>query len=75
MAHPTGSKVSKSTSEGCRDRRLSTNSTIGGNLAGTPDNAFNAFGFRDTGLAFAPRVSNLHMFMVGASFFPLEEME
>jgi len=54
------------------DRRLSSSSTIGGNLAGTTDRAFNAFGFRDTGLAFSPLISNLHMYTVGASFFPLE---
>ncbi len=55
------------------DRRLSSTSTIGGNLAGTNDRAFNAFGFRDTGLTFAPRVSNLHIFQFGVSGFPLED--
>ncbi len=57
---------------GDSDRRVSATSTIGGNRAGTVDHAFNAFGFRDTGLAFAPRISNLQMFMVGGSFFPFE---
>ena len=52
------------------NRRLSSTSTIGGNLAGTKDHAFNAFGFRDTGVALAPRVSNLHIYILGASFFP-----
>jgi len=60
---------------GDSDRRLSANSTIGGNLAGTQDNAFNAFGFRDTGLALAPRISNLHLYSLGASFFPLEKID
>ncbi len=55
------------------DRRLSTNSTIGGNLAGTKDNAFNAFGYRDTGVAFAPLVSNLHIYKIGGSLLPLED--
>ena len=55
---------------GDRDRRLSSVSTIGGNLIGTKDHAFNAFGFRDTGLAFAPDISNIHMVMVGGSFVP-----
>lgn len=59
---------------GDKDRRLSSTSTVGGNLIGTEDHAFNAFGFRDTGLAFAPRISNIHMVMAGASFFPLEHM-
>lgn len=57
---------------GDSDRRLSATSTIGGNTAGTNDRAFNAFGFRDTGLAFAPRISNLHMYSAGVSLFPLE---
>jgi len=60
---------------GDSDRRLSATSTIGGNLAGTSDKAFNAFGFRDTGLAFSPRISNLHMYTLGASFFPLEHID
>lgn len=44
----------------------------GGNQAGTRDEAFTALGFRDTGVAFAPRVSNLHMLQIGARCFPLE---
>jgi len=60
---------------GDSDRRLSANSTVGGNRAGTKDEAFNAFGFRDTGIAFAPRVSNIHIYTAGASFFPLEKHE
>jgi len=60
---------------GDKDRRLSSTSTIGGNLMGSKDHAFNAFGFRDTGLALAPRVSNLQMFMLGGGFFPLEHIE
>jgi hypothetical protein len=55
------------------DRRTSSTATVGGNRIGTTDHAFNAFGFRDTGIAFAPTASNLHMYMVGASFFPLED--
>lgn len=56
------------------DRRISTNSTVGGNLPGTKDKAFNAFGFRDTGIALAPRISNIQMFILGARFFPLESV-
>jgi hypothetical protein len=52
---------------GDASRRASSTSTIGGNLAGTRDEAFNAFGFRDTGLAFAPRIANLHIFQIAAS--------
>lgn len=60
---------------GDSDRRLSSTSTVGGNRSGTRDHAFNAFGFRDTGIAYAPRVSNLCMYMIGGSFFPLEKHE
>ena len=54
------------------DRRIAT-ATAGGNLAGTKDHAFNAFGFRDTGIAFAPRISNINVYMIGAKFNPLEK--
>ena len=57
------------------DRRTSSSSTIGGNLAGTTDRAFNGFGYRDTGIALAPRISNLHIFALGFNFFPLEHIE
>jgi hypothetical protein len=53
------------------DRLNSTSNTFGGNKSGTKDNAFNAFGLLNTGLAFAPEVSNLLAFRVGASTFPL----
>ena len=55
------------------DRQLSATSTVYGNTTGTNDNAFNAFGFRDVGLAFSPRISNLHVYTLGASFYPLEK--
>ena len=58
---------------GDRNRRLSSTSTVGGNMTGTPDHAFNAFGFRDTGLAFGPDMANLHIFSGGVSVFPLED--
>jgi len=57
---------------GDSDRLACSSSTVGGNRAGTKDRAFNAFGFRDTGIAFAPRLSNLHTYILGASCFPLE---
>jgi len=60
---------------GDKNRRLHSSSTFGGNLLGSKDHGFNAFGFRDTGLALAPRISNLHMLMLGGSFFPLEKVE
>ncbi len=57
------------------DRRTSSTSTIGGNQPGTRDKAFNAFGYRDTGLAFAPAISNLHIFRLDCSAIPLEDIE
>lgn len=55
------------------DRKLSPTDTLGGNKPGTTDNGFNAFGYRNTGLAFAAPISNLHMFRVGGSFKPLPQ--
>ena len=60
---------------GDNDRRTSATATVGGNTPGTPDRAFNAFGFRDTGIAFSPQFANLHIYNAGASFFPLEQIE
>lgn len=53
--------------------RLHTSNTFGGNLSGTTDRSFNGFGLVNTGLAFAPDISNVMMFRVGASTFPLPE--
>lgn len=57
------------------DRRLSSITTLGGNRASTRDTAFNAFGYRDTGIAFAPRLSNLHMLSGGVKCLPLEDID
>ena len=43
---------------GDSDRGIS-NSTLNGNQPNTRDNGFNAFGLLNTGLAFAPAVSNV----------------
>ncbi len=53
------------------DRASSTTDTLGGNLPGTDDHAFNAFGLTHTGLSFAPPMSNLLMFRLGVSTTPL----
>lgn len=58
---------------GDSDRSTSSVATVGGNREGTTDRAFNGLGFRDTGIAFAPAISNLHIYIIGASFFPLED--
>jgi hypothetical protein len=57
---------------GDRDRQ-STSNTFGGNRPGTDDHAFNAFGLLNTGLAFAPPVSNLLAVRLGASTSPLPQ--
>jgi hypothetical protein len=54
---------------GDTDRVHSTN-TFGGNAPGTRDHSFNAWGLLNTGLAFAPNVSNLVSVRVGGSMFP-----
>ena len=60
---------------GDADRSTSATSTIGGNRSGTRDHSFIAFGFRDTGLCFSPRMANLHIYSVGASLHPLEHIK
>ena len=56
------------------DDRLNTSNTFGGNQPGTKDHAFNAFGLLNTGLAFAPAVSNLGVARVGVSTFPVPDV-
>lgn len=56
------------------DDRLQTSNTLGGNLQGTSDRAFNAFGLLNTGLAFGPSVSNLWSMRLGASTFPFPDV-
>jgi hypothetical protein len=56
------------------DRRFSPTNSVGGNTRGN-DSAFNGFGFRDTGLSFAPQLSNLHAWRLGAAFTPFEKIE
>lgn len=55
--------------------RLVTSDTVGGNQAGTTDKAFNSMGFVNTGLAFAPSLSNIMTFRLGASTFPFPESD
>ncbi len=56
------------------DNRLTNSSTtFGGSKPGTKDRAFNAFGALNTGLAFAPGVSNLIVGRAGISSFPLSD--
>jgi hypothetical protein len=55
--------------------RGSTNTTFNGNQPGTTDHAFNSLGLLNTGLAFAPAVSNIIVSRVGASTFPLPQWQ
>lgn len=57
---------------GDSDRLGSPTGTIGGNRWGD-DTSFSGFGYRDTGLSLAPRLSNVHIWRAGASFLPFEE--
>ena len=52
------------------DDRLTATDTVGGNRPGTNDTGFNSLGFANTGLAFAPSLSNLLTFRVGALTTP-----
>jgi hypothetical protein len=51
-----------------------TSNTFAGNTPNTQDNAFNAFGLINTGLAFAPDVSNIAVLRLGASTFPFHDV-
>ena len=52
-------------------RRLaSPTNTLGLHGGGHRDRSFIGFGYRDAGLSFAPRYSNLHMWRAGTSLYP-----
>lgn len=57
---------------GDRDRLVPTD-TVGGNLGGTTDHAFNSLGFANTGLAFGSSLNNLMSLRLGASTFPFRD--
>ncbi len=54
-------------------RTSSPTNTLGGHRGGFKDSSFIGFGYHDTGLSFAPRYSNLHMWRAGGSFYPWPE--
>lgn len=56
------------------DDRLNTSDTFGGNKPGTKDRAFNAFGLLNTGLSFAPQVSNLLALRLGITTIPMPDL-
>jgi hypothetical protein len=55
------------------DRLGSPTDSVGGVSRGYLDESFIGFGYRDTGLSFAPFLSNIHIWRAGASFFPFEK--
>jgi hypothetical protein len=55
------------------DDRGNSSTTFNGNKSGTKDNSFNGFGLLNTGLAFAPEVSNILALRLGGSTFPLPD--
>ena len=60
---------------GDANRLGSPTNAAGGNRNDKVDRGFIGFGFRDTGLSFAPRLSNIHVWRLGSSFRPLPEVE
>ncbi len=57
------------------ERLGSPTDSVGGVSRGFRDSSFVGFGFRDTGLSFAPRLSNIHIWRLGGSYFPFEGHE
>lgn len=60
---------------GDANRLGSPTNAEGGNRNDHVDRSFSGFGFRDTGLSFAPRLSNIHIWRAGGSFRPLPDIE
>ncbi|MFQ5501566.1 MAG: alginate export family protein [Phycisphaerae bacterium] len=60
---------------GDANRLGSPTNAAGGNRRDHVDRGFVGFGFRDTGIAFSPRLSNIHVWRLGGSFRPLPEVE
>jgi hypothetical protein len=69
-SHRTRASFEEIVGSGDRDRGNSSE-TFNGNRRNTRDNAFNSFGLINTGLAFAPNVSNLSVTRIGLATFPL----
>ncbi|MBN1845864.1 MAG: alginate export family protein [Sedimentisphaerales bacterium] len=57
------------------DRIFTPTNTVGGNRPHTDDRSFSAWGYRNTGLVLAPRLSNLGMVRAGASTFPVKQIQ
>lgn len=57
------------------DRLDSPTDAAGGNRRDRLDRSFVGFGFRDTGIAAAPVLSNMHVWRAGGSLTPFEKIE
>jgi hypothetical protein len=73
LTHPTLS-AEYAFGSGDSDRTERVTTTVPGNQEGTTDRNFLNFGYIDTGLSMAPRISNLQMFKFGFSLTPSERM-
>ncbi|MBN1435910.1 MAG: alginate export family protein [Sedimentisphaerales bacterium] len=60
---------------GDNDREFSPTNTLGGNAAHTPDHSFIGWGYRNTGLVLAPRLSNLGAVRLGMSSYALNQYQ
>lgn len=60
---------------GDANRLGSPTNAEGGNRNDRVDRSFIGFGFRDTGLSFAPRLSNIHIWRLGGIFRPFPDVE
>lgn len=56
-------------------RVYSPTNAAGGNSGDNKDTSFSGFGYRDTGIAAGPRLSNIHIWRAGASFLPAPKNE
>ena len=57
------------------NRHGSPTDVRGGQRRGGDDSSFSGFGYRDTGLSFGPRLSNVHIWRTGAAFSPFEKIK
>ena len=60
---------------GDANRLGSPTNAVGGNRQDHVDRSFVGFGFRDTGISFSPRPSNVHVWRLGNSFRPFPDVE
>jgi hypothetical protein len=74
VGNPSDTRLSAELTMATGDEdRGHTSNTFNGNAPNTTDNAFNAFGLVNTGLAFAPDVSNIGVLRLGMSTFPFHD--